>query len=193
MQDPLIVNGTRVFRPWEYTVLRSYLKPDQQIVADTLLLTGMRYEELLRFRHNPNWLDEDSATVHLPSWAMQKGRKLSRNVQTERWVRLSIRGKGVVPNLFRVEMPRRVAFDQMLKRKALKASISREDFVADNISQKTFRKTLASWLRIYYPSALDHIFLSLGHSRITELRHYLGIPFSDRDKQEMREWVEGWI
>ena len=37
------------------------------------------------------------------------------------------------------------------------------------------------------------IFLSMGHSKITELRHYLGIPFSDRDKYEMREWVEGWI
>jgi len=33
----------------------------------------------------------------------------------------------------------------------------------------------------------------MGHSKITELRHYLGIPFSDRDKYEMREWVEGWI
>ena len=117
---------------------------------------------------------------------MQKGRKLSRNVQRERFARLSIRARGVIPNLFRVVVPGRVAFDQMLKRKAIKAHLKHEEFSPDGISQKTFRKTIASWLRIYYPSFMDH-------SKITELRHYLGIPFSDRDKYEMREWVEGWI
>ena len=39
-------------------------------------------------------------------------------------------------------------------------------------------------------SAIDFIFLSMGHSSRTELRHYLGIPFTERDKQEMKEWVE---
>jgi len=193
MQNPIMVTNVRILRPWEYAILRSELSPDQQIISDSLLLTGMRYAELQRFRNAPDWLDAESGTIHLPEWAMQKGRKLSRNVQRERFVRLSIRARGVIPNLFRVDVPGRVAFDQMLKRKAVKAHLKHEEFSPDGISQKTFRKTAASWLRIYYPSFMDHIFLSMGHSKITELRHYLGIPFSDRDKYEMREWMEGWI
>ena len=61
------------------------------------------------------------------------------------------------------------------------------------ISAKSMRKTYTSWLRAYYPHMSDYIFLSMGHSSRTELRHYLGIPFTERDKQEMKEWVEGWI
>jgi hypothetical protein len=193
MQQPIIVTGVRILRPWEYVVLRNELNPDQQVILDSLLLTGMRYEELLRFRNNQDWLDEDSGNIHLPEWAMRKGKKLSRNVQKDRFIRLSIRAKGVTPNLFRVNVPGRVSFDQMLKRKAWKAASRNNVFMPDRISQKTMRKTMASWLRVYYPAALDHIFLSMGHSMITELRHYLGIPFSDRDKQEMKEWIEGWI
>lgn len=192
MEVPIKVNGTRILRPSEYISLRNELNPDQQIVLDSLLLTGMRYEELIRFHGNPGWYDERSGTIHLPAWAVKKGNGVKRPVQRERFVKLSIRGKGVIPNLFRVSIPGRVSFDQMLKRKGLLA-LNNENLNPDGICQKSMRKTLASWLRKYYPQALDEIFLSMGHSRITELRHYLGIPFSERDKQEMREWIEGWV
>ena len=54
MQNPIMVTNVRILRPWEYAILRSELSPDQQIVSDSLLLTGMRYEELIRFRNAPD-------------------------------------------------------------------------------------------------------------------------------------------
>lgn len=193
MQQIITVKGRRVFRPWEYQIFRSELKESQRVIADILLLTGMRYEELLRLRYAPDWIDEVSGMIHLPSVAVKKGRHLKETVQTERWVRMSIRAKGVIPMLYRVEMTSRTAFDQMLKRKSKLAAIEHPDFIPDRISVISFRKTCASWLRIYYPMHMDHILLSMGHSKTTELKHYLGLPFTDIDKSGMSEWVEGWI
>ena len=190
MSEPILVKGTRILRPSEYMILRNQLTEDQQLILDSLLLTGMRYEELLRFHDHPDWLDDSS--IHLPAEAVLKGRAIKDPDERQRWVRLSIRGKAVLPNLHRVSMPKRVAFDQMLKRKGLKAIETSPEFNPTKISAKSMRKTYTSWLRAYYPQMSDYIFLSMGHSNRTELRHYLGIPFSDRDKLEMREWVEGW-
>ena len=190
MPDPILVKGSRILRPSEYLILRNQLNEDQQLILDSLLLTGMRYEELLRFHDNPDWLDDGS--IHLPAEAVLKGRAIKDPDERQRWVRLSIRGKAVLAHLHRVAMPGRVAFDQMLKRKGLKAIEASPRFNPSKISAKSMRKTYTSWLRAYYPQMSDYIFLSMGHSNRTELRHYLGIPFSDRDKLEMREWVEGW-
>jgi integrase len=191
MPDPILVKGTRILRPSEYTILRNQLNEDKQLILDSLLLTGMRYEELLRFHDNPDWLDDDS--IHLPAEAVLKGRAIKDPDERQRWVRLSIRGKVVLAHLHRVSMPGRVAFDQMLKRKGFKAIEALPGFNPTKISAKSMRKTYTSWLRAYYPQMSDYIFLSMGHSSRTELRHYLGIPFTERDKQEMKEWVEGWI
>lgn len=193
MQDFITVKGRRVFRPWEYQIFRSALTEDKRVIADILLLTGMRYEELLRLHDNPQWIDYESGMIHLPEIAVKKGKHLSETVQTERWVRLSIRAKGVLPMLFRVEMTSRTAFDQMLKRRANAAADDNPTFRPNKISVISFRKTCASWLRVYYPMHMDQIFLSMGHSRLTELRHYLGLPFTDTDKLGMKEWEEGWI
>ena len=191
MPDPILVKGTRILRPSEYTILRNQLNEDQQLILDSLLLTGMRYEELLRFHDNPDWLDDGS--IHLPAEAVLKGRAIKDPDERQRWVRLSIRGKAVLAHLHRVSMPGRVGFDQMLKRKGFKAIEASPGFNPSKISAKSMRKTYTSWLRAYYPHMSDYIFLSMGHSSRTELRHYLGIPFTERDKQEMKEWVEGWI
>ena len=191
MSEPILVKGTRILRPAEYLILRNQLNEDQQLILDSLLLTGMRYEELLRFHDNPDWLDDSS--IHLPAEAVLKGRAIKDPDERQRWVRLSIRGKAVLAHLHRVDMPGRVAFYQMLKRKGLKAIEASPRFNPSKIPAKSMRKTYTSWLRAYYPHMSDHIFLFMGHSSRTELRHYLGIPFTDRDKQEMKEWVEGWI
>lgn len=47
MEVPVKMNGTMILRPTEYVSLRNELNPDQQIILDSLLLTGMRYEEKL--------------------------------------------------------------------------------------------------------------------------------------------------
>lgn len=94
------MKGTRILRPSEYLILRNQLNEDQQLILDSLLLTGMRYEELLRFHDNPDWLDDGS--IHLPAEAVLKGRAIKDPDERQRWVRLSIRGKAVLPHLHRV-------------------------------------------------------------------------------------------
>jgi integrase len=190
MSVPILVKGTRILRPSEYLILRNELNDAQKLILDSLLLTGMRYEELLRFHNHPDWFDGSS--IHLPADAVLKGRAIKDPDERQRWVRLSIKGKAVVEHLHRVSIPGRVSFDQMLRRKSIKAIGSSPGFNPLKISAKSMRKTYTSWLRAYYPNMSDYIFLSMGHSSRTELRHYLGIPFTEEDKRQMREWVEGW-
>jgi hypothetical protein len=37
------------------------------------------------------------------------------------------------------------------------------------------------------------IALSQGHDELTELNHYAKNGFEERDKMEMKEFLEGWI
>jgi len=36
------------------------------------------------------------------------------------------------------------------------------------------------------------IALSQGHTELTQLRHYANLPFLDKDREEMKEFVVGW-
>ena len=65
---------------------------------DCLLLTGMRYEELLRLRHNPDRLDGNF--IHLPESAQKKAKRK----QLERWIKLSIMGKYILPQPFDIKV-----------------------------------------------------------------------------------------
>ena len=61
------------------------------------------------------------------------------------------------------------------------------------LTVKSTRKSWESWLIFYY---LNHIFdvtLSQGHTTTTSLQHYLNMPFTETDKIEMKNYVEGWI
>ena len=167
----------RILRPSEYKVIRESVKRDKQILLDSLLLTGMRYEELLRLRTNPDWLS--GKFIYLPDWAEKKAKRK----QKQRTVNLSIMGRSVLPQLFEVKTPSRSAFDKWLHYNFL---------LIEGLSAKSFRKTYGSWLLSLYPERLMDIALSQGHDELTELNHYAKNGFDDRDKIEMREFVEGW-
>ena len=47
----------RVLRSSEFEIIRDSMGPDTRRISTSLLLTGMRYAELQRFRENPDWLD----------------------------------------------------------------------------------------------------------------------------------------
>ncbi|GAH15823.1 unnamed protein product, partial [marine sediment metagenome] len=57
---------------------------------------------------------------------------------------------------------------------------------------KTTRKTWESWLMFFYPQRAMEIALSQGHTTVTSLQHYLGMPFTEVDRVEMAQFVEGW-
>jgi integrase len=60
------------------------------------------------------------------------------------------------------------------------------------ICAKTFRKTWESWLLITYPHRSLEIALSQGHTQLTQLNYYANLPFTDQDKEDMKEFVMGW-
>ena len=57
---------------------------------------------------------------------------------------------------------------------------------------KMFRKTYESWLISSYPERKEEVFLSQGHNSLTALRHYVNLPFTESDRMEMKEYVDGW-
>ena len=173
----------RILRPAEFEIIRNAMDPDTRRICTSLLLTGMRYAELQRFRENPDWLD--GKFVFLPRGSMLKVKAKQR----ERAIRLSDMGKTLLSDLFQVPypLPYLPALDMKLRR------LSKRILEGAPINNKTFRKTWESWLVFYYPDKSLQIALSQGHTTTTQYEHYLNIPFEEDDRKEMRKWVEGWI
>ncbi len=173
----------RILRPVEFEKIRDAMDPDTRRICTSLLLTGMRYAELQRFRENPDWLD--GKFVYLPRGSMLKVKAKQR----ERAIRLSDMGKTLIQDLFLAPhpLPELPALDMKLRR------LSKKILEGSPINNKTFRKTWESWLVFYYPDKALQIALSQGHTTTTQYEHYLNIPFEDDDRKEMRKWVEGWI
>ena len=61
------------------------------------------------------------------------------------------------------------------------------------LSVKTTRKTWESWLMFYFPQHIATITLSQGHTQIISLQHYVNMPFTESDRLEIKNYVEGWI
>ena len=173
----------RILRPSEWETLRDNLDIDMKRICTSLLITGMRYAELQRFRENPDWLD--GRFIYLPKGSMMK----VKAKQKERAIRLSDIGKTLISDLFQGShpLPELPAFDMKLRR------LSKRILEGPPVNNKTFRKTWESWLVFYYPDKALQIALSQGHSTVTQYEHYLNIPFEEGDRKEMRQWVEGWI
>ena len=173
----------KIFRPVEFEKLRDAMDVNTNKICTALLLTGMRYAELCRFRGNHDWFD--GKFVHLPRGSMLKVRAKQR----ERAIRLSDMGKTLVPDLFQSSfpLPELPALDMKMRR------LSKRTLEGAPVNNKTFRKTWESWLVFYYPDKALQIALSQGHTTTTQYEHYLNIPFDDEDRKEMRKWVEGWI
>ena len=173
----------RILRPVEFETLRDAMEPNTRRICTSLLLTGMRYAELQRFRENPDWLD--GKFIYLPKGSMPK----VKAKQKERALRLSDMGKTLLPDLFQVPhpLPELPNLDMKLRR------LSKRILEGVPINNKSFRKTWESWLVFYYPDKALQIALSQGHTTTTQYEHYLNIPFEEDDRKEMRKWVEGWI
>ena len=176
---------TRIFRPFEVKMLISEIpKLDYVDKFETLLYTGMRYIEVLRLYKHPEWFNGE--IIHLSKEASKK----KRVTISERYVHLNTLGKRAVMRYLKSSKPlpaNYATWTENLRRWAIKAKL-----YPDLIGPKTTRKTWESWLITYYPNKFNQIFLSQGHSQLTSLQHYLNLPFNDRDKEEMKGFVEGW-
>ena len=185
---PIIKNGVRILRPREYdtlldTIFRKDLKYRYREILNALLYTGMRYVELQRFQKHPEWFDKKTRSIYLPPEASRKKKRTMK----ERYVYLSTQGITHVENfiLYADSTPDRIVLNNMLNFWGNKAGLGR-------ISVKTFRKTWESWLVVSYPNALALIAMSQGHTTFTAMNHYLNLPFTDEDIEEIKVRTAGW-
>jgi integrase len=179
---PILKEGVRIWRPFEVKALiDSIPKFEHQIIFKVLLYSGMRYAEAKRFKDNPNWYDGNF--IHLISL-----KKKAR--QKERWIHLTPRGKEVIATFLQLDMslPVTNVWWENLHRWGKKANMDTVGF-----SPKSTRKTYESWLVWYFPEKQNLIMLSQGHTDAVSFNHYLNMPFTDKDKIYMKEFVEGWI
>jgi len=171
---------TRIFRPEEYEYVYEKANEKYRIIFSCLLMTGMRYEELRRLRKHPEWIDRNGFIL-LPAEAQKKEKRSSR----ERFIRLSYRGREAIKRLFDLEadLPANITVDNYIKYNFREI---------EGFSLKSFRKTWESWLVFYFQKPLN-IAESQGHTMLTQLNHYISLPFTEEDKMKMRPYVEGWI
>ena len=182
---PIIRSDTRILRPNEFKALLGHVpRVEHQTMLQTLLYTGMRYVELQRFQNYPSWFDGDF--IHLPKEACLK----KERTQQERWVRLNQQGKMAVRYFKEVHrhVPTSQSWNMNIKKWGKDAGLN-----PIGLSVKTTRKTWESWLLFTYPQQIAMITLSQGHTQLTCLQHYINMPFTDIDKLEMKQFVEGWI
>ena len=183
-KKPIIRMGTRILRPKEFkALLDGCPKTDYKTMLQTLLYTGMRYIELQRFQEYPSWWDGDF--VHLPQEASRKKKRKQR----ERWVRLNNQGKMIVQYFTQLKRP--VPSYQSWNEN-LKCWCGRAGLNPEGVSVKTTRKTWESWLMFYFPQQMPLITLSQGHTQLISLQHYLNMPFTETDRLEIKNYVEGW-
>ena len=177
---------TRILRPREYQKLReaASVKIANQTNLDACLLLGARFYECKKIQLNPKWFDGDF--IHMP-WTPELAESKHN---PDRWVRLSSMGKVIVPYFLEnpVKLKTVQSWDYNLKKWGDESGLGRE-----GITARTLRKSYESWLIFYYPEASNLIFLSQGHTSLTSLRHYINLPFTEDDRRDMEQWVEGWI
>jgi integrase len=178
----IIKEKVRILRPHEAKMIieQGIPKFQHQLLFKSLLYTGARYIEVQRLKENPEWFDGDF--IKLPSL-----KKKAR--QKERWIRLNPRGKEIISSYVNSEysLPTKVTWRENLRRWASSCNLSPEGLCA-----KTTRKTWESWLTFYYGTRAE-IPQSQGHTDAVAFQHYLNLPFTESDKSEIKEFVDGWI
>lgn len=183
-QLPIERSGIRIFRPGECKkILEVIQKPDMKTQFQALLYSGMRFIEMKRLYKHPSWFD--GMFINLPKEAQLKHLR----TQLERSVRLNPMGRVIVSYFLDSKrgLPSWQSWTMNLKRWAKRAGLSEQA-----ISCKCTRKTWESWLVLAYPERVVEITLSQGHTLVTSIQHYINLPFTEVDKFEIKDFVQGW-
>lgn len=207
MLEPIIKNGVRVLTPSDYEKLISVISKDSlKKLVRVLLYTGMRYQEVLRLKKDPGMFDPERKTIKVKS-----GKKEAS--ERERYVHLTPEGVRAVSDFLndtRVTYPDASNLTHNLMSWAVMADLKPSRELTGRIytagknegrdrkniwglSVKSFRKAWESWLTVTYQDRIDLITLSQGHLTSTSLKHYLGISFSDQEKDQIRSYTAGWM
>lgn len=186
-RDIILIQNTRVLMPSEYIKLRKAIAAGDDnnqkypVLLDFLLHTGMRLVEAQST--TPDMYRASRRVIAGVSCAKVKCKASQRTVM------LSLPGCDAVEAWLKsgYAIPNRAAMHVTLKRYAELSGIG-----SDGVTAKMFRKTLASWLMACYPEMEMYISASMGHSRATLQKHYLGHGFPRAEVDLAREMLQGW-
>ncbi len=179
------IKDVRILTTKEYEVLRASIPKDQhKTILDILLITGMRYAEMLRLHSHKEWYNEKRNIIHLPEEAQRKHkrRQLERTIHP-------------LPSMFNYMLkdfwearkpPLETTWNKDLQRWALSAGIN-----PYGISAKTTRKTIESWL-ITSGMVESTVCLRQGHDSLTSMRHYQGLCFSEDEIRDIKKQLSSW-
>jgi hypothetical protein len=184
----ILNDNMRILRPSEYKLLTEKIPKDEhRIMLDALLLTGMKYDEIKEFQENIQWFD--GSHINLP-----RRKKGESDYWVERSIILTRLGKPVIKDFIELDkkFPSPVTWRENLRRWARKAGISEK-----GLSPKSTRLTWTSWLWSCYPQwkSIIHATVGLGNYKKFVYRRFDKIiyKFTEMDRQEMKEFVEGWM
>lgn len=179
------VRDIRILTPKEYESLRAAIPKDQhKTILDILLITGMRYAELLRLYEHQEWYNEKRNLIHLPEQAQRKHKRK----QIERTIH-------PLPSMFNYILkdfwqarkpPLEATWNQNMQRWAKAARIN-----PYGMSVKTTRKTIESWM-IAAGVLESTVCLRQGHDSLTSMRHYQGLAFSDDELKDIKKQLTAW-
>jgi len=183
---PILKSKSRILRPIECRALIDAIpKPEHKTLFEVCLYTGCRICEIRALKECPEWFDGRFIKLCVGE-AVHK----HKIVNKDRWVRLNPVGRMAVRAYLMLDMnlPSNVTWRLNLRRWARYADISE-----DGLSAKCLRKTWESWLAFYYPDRVLEIIMSQGHTEKICVQHYLNLPFTEDDRKQMTEFVDGWI
>ena len=182
----LYLNGEiRILTPSEYKRIREAIPKDiHKTVLDVLLITGMRYVEMLRLYENQLWYNEKRNIIHLLEEAQlkHKRRQLKRTIHP-------------LPSMFHYIMkdffegrhpPVESNWNRGLRKWAESTGIA-----PYGVSAKTTRKTIESW-QIAAGVLESTVCLRAGHDSLTSMRHYQGLCFSDEELRDIKKQLNDW-
>jgi integrase len=199
------LHGVRILTPREYENLLGQIKKSSLVkLVQVLMLTGMRYEEVLRLKANPDHFSEADRSI----W-VRSGKLKAKS--PERYVPLTPAGTTAVKAFLddtRATYPAASMMSVNLTSWAEKAGLTpilegqMKDLSGFNagrvrknvygMSVKTFRRSWENWLLTICPERVMDIMKAQGHDVTTSANHYAGAVFSAEDVERIREYVSGW-
>lgn len=192
---------------------------DLAIWLQTLLLTGMRFKELWKFREHPEALQTDKTILLAREVFYDTGKK--KQLAMERTVQLSDMGRAIMDDFLHTRISKKpfritaIAIDHILENTALQLGFQSRtfkrklkewlpsgnyaynyvDLTTTGVRIRSFRKTWDTWLINTFasdPIQMAMIYLSQGHDRTTSLNHYLTFGLDKEDKEAIRKAMKGY-
>lgn len=181
----LYVRDIRILTPRDYEALKSVIPMNRhKTILDILLITGMRYIEMLRLYDHKEWYNEKRNIIHLSEEAQKKHKRK----QLERTIHPLPAMFNYILNDFweGKKPPVERTWNTNLQRWAQNAGIS-----PYGMSAKTTRKTIESWM-IVGGIVESTCCLRQGHDSLTSMRHYQGLCFSDEEIRAIKKQLTAW-